>query len=417
VPELLRMPEIAANTEEATLASWPVPERQPFRASDVIATIETAKAAIDVAAEADGIIVATLVTPGTDVPVGDAIALLAAPGERVDDVDAALAALGVTSGTHAPATAVSAPEPLAPNGSRVFASPLARRIARDAGLAYETLAGSGPNGRITRRDVEAALKARPATAPSATAPSAPAPEPGPAAEPVPLPRVATGYTVVPHSRMRRAIAQRLTESKQTVPHFYLRGTARVDDLLALRTELNAVSPAKISVTDLVLKAVAHAHSEVDGVNAVWTDEGMHRFESVDLGVAVATQTGLLTPVVRGVHALSVGAIASATRELAERARNGDLRPAELEGGATTITNLGMFGTEEFAAIINPPQSSILAVGAARKEPVATDDGALGVATVLRVVLSVDHRAIDGALAAQWMQAFLAVLERPLRILA
>jgi pyruvate dehydrogenase E2 component (dihydrolipoamide acetyltransferase) len=412
VPELLRMPEIAANTEEATLASWPVPERQPFRASDVIATIETAKAAIDVAAEADGVIVATLVTPGTDVRVGDAIALLAAPDERVDDVDAALAALGVTGGTHAPATAASAPEPSARNGNRVFASPLARRIARDAGLAYETLAGSGPNGRITRRDVEAALKARPATAPSA-----PAPEPGPATEPVPLPRVATGYTVVPHSRMRRAIAQRLAESKQTVPHFYLRGTARVDDLLALRTELNAVSPVKISVTDLVLKAVAHAHCEVDGVNAVWTDEGMHRFESVDLGVAVATQTGLLTPVVRGVHTLSVGAIASATRELAERARNGGLRPAELEGGATTITNLGMFGTEEFAAIINPPQSSILAVGAARKEPVATGDGALGVATVLRVMLSVDHRAIDGVLAAQWMQVFLAVLERPLRILA
>jgi pyruvate dehydrogenase E2 component (dihydrolipoamide acetyltransferase) len=396
VPELLRMPEIAANTEEATLASWPVPERQPFRATDVIATVETAKAAVDVAAEADGVIVRMLVEPGTDVRVGDAIALLAAPGEQVDDVDAVLARLGVNGAAPA---APAAPVLVESNGSRVFASPLARRIAREHGLAYETLTGSGPNGRITRRDVEAALVSKPA----------PTPEPVVAAAP-------DSNDVSSHSRMRRAIAQRLTESKQTIPHFYLRGTAKVDDLLALRADLNAVSPTKISVNDLLLKAVAIAHSEVDGVNAVWTDGGMRRFDSVDLGVAVATEDGLLTPVVRGVDRLSVGAIAAATRELAERARVGGLRQTELEGGATTITNLGMYGTEEFAAIINPPQSSILAVGAARKEPVATDEGELAVATVLRVTLSVDHRAIDGALAAQWMRAFLAILERPLRIL-
>ncbi|HEY3753470.1 MAG TPA: dihydrolipoamide acetyltransferase family protein [Pseudonocardiaceae bacterium] len=400
MPELLRMPEIAANTEEATLASWPVPERQPFRATDVIATVETAKAAVDVAAEADGVIVRMLVEPGTDVRVGDPIALLAAPGEQVDDVDAVLARLGVNGAAPAvpPLVAPVAPEP---NGNRVFASPLARRTAREHGLVYETLSGSGPNGRITRRDVEAALASKPAAA---------VPEPVVAAAP-------DSHDVSSHSRMRRAIAQRLTESKQTIPHFYLRGTATVDDLLALRADLNAVSPTKISVNDLLLKAVAIAHSEVDGVNAVWTDDGMRRFDSVDLGVAVATDDGLLTPVVRGVDRLSVGAIAAATRELAERARTGGLRQAELEGGATTITNLGMYGTEEFAAIINPPQSSILAVGAARKEPVATEDGELAVATVLRVTLSVDHRAIDGALAAQWMRAFLAVLERPLRILA
>jgi pyruvate dehydrogenase E2 component (dihydrolipoamide acetyltransferase) len=394
------MPEIAANTEEATLASWPVPERQPFRATDVIATVETAKAAVDVAAEADGVIVRMLVEPGTDVRVGDPIALLAAPGEQVDDVDAVLARLGVNGAAPAvpPLVAPVAPEP---NGNRVFASPLARRTAREHGLVYETLSGSGPNGRITRRDVEAALASKPAAA---------VPEPVVAAAP-------DSHDVSSHSRMRRAIAQRLTESKQTIPHFYLRGTATVDDLLALRADLNAVSPTKISVNDLLLKAVAIAHSEVDGVNAVWTDDGMRRFDSVDLGVAVATDDGLLTPVVRGADRLSVGAIAAATRELAERARTGGLRQAELEGGATTITNLGMYGTEEFAAIINPPQSSILAVGAARKEPVATEDGELAVATVLRVTLSVDHRAIDGALAAQWMRAFLAVLERPLRILA
>ncbi|HEX5401651.1 MAG TPA: dihydrolipoamide acetyltransferase family protein [Pseudonocardiaceae bacterium] len=402
MPELLRMPEIAANTEEATLASWPVPERQPFRTADVIATVETAKAAVDVAAEADGVIIRMLVEPGTDVRVGDAIALLAAPDEQVDDVDAVLARLGVGAAAAAPvvaAPAVVVAEPVATNGNRVFASPLARRIAKEHGLDYETLTGSGPNGRITRRDVEAVLAQQPAV----VAPATPSPPPTPVAG--------------SHSRMRRAIAQRLTESKQTIPHFYLRGTARVDKLLALRAELNAVSPTKISVNDLVLKAVAIAHSEVDGVNAIWTDDGMRRFDSVDLGVAVATDDGLLTPVVRDVRRLSVGAVASATRELAERARTGGLRQAELEGGATTITNLGMYGTEEFAAIINPPQSSILAVGAARKEPVVNEEGELSVATVLRVTLSVDHRAIDGALAAQWMRVFLAVLEQPLRILA
>ena len=388
MPELLRMPAVAAGTDEATLSGWPVPERQPFRINDVIATVETAKAAVDVPAEQDGVIVRKLVAPGAEVRVGEPIALLAAPGEVVADVSAALVALGVGA---------------VRDGDRVFASPLARRLAKEAGIDYRTLAGSGPNGRITRVDVAAAVAAQ-------------RPEPVRTTEPVQTPEPLRTTEVVPHSRMRQEIARRLVESKQTIPHFYLRGTAHVDELLALRSQLNSFSPTKISINDLVLKAVALAHSEVDGVNAIWADDGTRRFDSVDLGVAVATEGGLVAPVLRGVERLSIVAIAEGTRDLADRARSGRLRPEELAGGATTVTNLGGFGVEEFSAIINPPQSSILAVGAARKEPVVAADDTLKAATVLRVTLSVDHRVIDGALAAEWMRVFLSIVEQPMRLL-
>jgi pyruvate dehydrogenase E2 component (dihydrolipoamide acetyltransferase) len=428
VPELLRMPEIAANTEQATLTHWPVPEHEPFAAADVIATIETAKAAVDIEAPSAGVILKTLVSPGTDVEVGDPLAVIGAPGETIENLHLVLAELGVAGFADSPDASTepeASAEPEAsiqaaaptgadrspePGGSaRVFASPLARKLVREHGIALETLHGSGPGGRIVRRDVETAIRAqrnRPGEAPPTPAPAEPA---------------ATGVDgaeLVPHSRMRRAIAQRLSESKATIPHFYLRGSARVDALLALRGELNkAVSPARISVNDLVLKAVARAHTEVPAMNVVWSADGMRRLPSVDVGVAIAVDGGLLTPVLRGVEAMAVGRVAETVRDLAERARAGRLRPAELEGGAVAVTNLGMYGTEEFAAIINPPQSAILAVGAARREPIVGDDGELAVATVLRVTLSVDHRAIDGALAAQWMRVFLAILEQPLRIVA
>ncbi|MEU8187989.1 2-oxo acid dehydrogenase subunit E2, partial [Micromonospora carbonacea] len=242
-------------------------------------------------------------------------------------------------------------------------------------------------------------------------PAAPAAAPGPQG----AAGTPDGDALVPHSRLRRAIARRLTESKSTVPHFYLRGSARVDALLALRTELNAAAPVKISVNDLVVKAVGQAHLAVPQVNVGWTDAGMRVFGEVDLGVAVATEGGLVTPVLRGVDRMSVSAVAAATRDFADRARRGALRQHELEGGSATVTNLGMYGAEEFSAILNPPQATILAVGAARREPVVTDAGELAVATVLRVTLSVDHRAVDGALAAQWMREFVAILEQPLRI--
>jgi pyruvate dehydrogenase E2 component (dihydrolipoamide acetyltransferase) len=444
VPELLRMPEIAAAQTSAVLASWPVAVGTTFSAQDVIATVETDKAVVDVEAEADGVILRALVAPGTEVPVGTAIALLGRPDERVEDVDAALAQLGVEVAASARPAAEPAGDGAVPslpgsNGSgRTFASPLARRLAGEAGLLVTDLVGTGPGGRIVRRDVEAALARRvateeaevhdaspaasplPASLPAVSVPTpAPAPAPAPAVAPrapVPAPREPAAYTDEPLSRMRRAVAARLTESVTTAPHFYVRGVARVDELLRVRAELNDGAEVAVSVNDLVVKAVARAHHLVPEMNVVWTGEAIRSFAGVDVAVAVATDSGLVTPVVRGVDGLAVTAVARATRDVAARAREGRLQQPELEGGSITVSNLGMFGVEEFSAIINPPQASILAVGAARQEPVVTD-GRLGVATVLRVTLSVDHRPVDGAVAARWMSAFVSLLERPVRILA
>jgi pyruvate dehydrogenase E2 component (dihydrolipoamide acetyltransferase) len=444
VPELLRMPEIAAAQTSAVLASWPVAVGTTFSAQDVIATVETDKAVVDVEAEADGVILRALVAPGTEVPVGTAIALLGRPDERVEDVDAALAQLGVEVAASARPAAEPAGDGAVPslpgsNGSgRTFASPLARRLAGEAGLLVTDLVGTGPGGRIVRRDVEAALARRvateeaevhdasPAASPlpaSLAAVSVPTPVPAPAPAPavaprapVPAPREPAAYTDEPLSRMRRAVAARLTESVTTAPHFYVRGVARVDELLRVRAELNDGAEVAVSVNDLVVKAVARAHHLVPEMNVVWTGEAIRSFAGVDVAVAVATDSGLVTPVVRGVDGLAVTAVARATRDVAARAREGRLQQPELEGGSITVSNLGMFGVEEFSAIINPPQASILAVGAARQEPVVTD-GRLGVATVLRVTLSVDHRPVDGAVAARWMSAFVSLLERPVRILA
>jgi pyruvate dehydrogenase E2 component (dihydrolipoamide acetyltransferase) len=216
--------------------------------------------------------------------------------------------------------------------------------------------------------------------------------------------------------MRRAIATRLTQSKQTVPHFYLRATIRVDELLRVRAQLNESASVRISVNDLVVKAAARAHTLVPGMNVIWAEEAVRSFAAVDIALAVATDRGLLTPVVRGVDRMSVSTLAAATRDLADRAKAGRLRQEELEGGSMSVTNLGMFGTEEFAAIINPPQSAILAVGAAREEPVV-EEGRVVVGTVMRATLSVDHRPVDGVLAAEWMQVFVSLMERPVQILA
>ncbi|WP_448626586.1 dihydrolipoamide acetyltransferase family protein [Geodermatophilus sp. URMC 64] len=427
---LMRMPEVAAGGTEAVLAGWSVGEAAEFGADDVVATVETEKAVVDVEAEQAGVVLKLLVAPGSTVEVGAPIAVLGEPGERVDDLGAVLASLGVGGLPDSPpdpeggkqeapqtpavpqplvaaAETVAGPaaEAVAANGNghrRIFASPLARRLARDAGLALESIAGTGPGGRILRRDVDAA-KAQP-----------PAPAPAPAVAVPAVAAVPADWTDVPHTPMRRAIARRLTESKQTIPHFTVRATLRVDELLRLRAGL-AEAGTKVSVTDLLVKAAARAHTQVPRMNAIWTPEAMRQFSAVDVAVAVATDTGLVTPVVRAVDRSPVSEVAATVRDLVDRARAGRLRQDELEGGTLTITNLGMFGTEEFAAIINPPQSAILAVGAARQEPVVTD-GALAVATVVKVTLSADHRVIDGALAAEWMAAFTATVEQPLRIL-
>lgn len=433
MPELLRMPEVAAGAASALLSAWSVAADQEYSAGDVIAVIETDKAVVDMEAEAPGRILRTLVTEGADVAIGDPIAVIAAPGEQVDDIEAALAALGASSAPAAtlPAAQSSAttetvavdvtptsatpdtdvPAPAA-SGGRVFISPIARKLATEAGVDISAIRGSGPQGRIRRRDIESAV-ALGATQPPAPRTAAPSPTTPGATVPA---TSAADHEDVPHTRLRRAIASRLTQSVVTAPHFYVKGSARVDRLLDLRAEINSGGDVKVSVNDLLVKAMARAHTLVPDMNVIWTDEYVRRFSQVDIAVAVATPTGLVTPVLRNVDALTVNEISRQTRDLAERARGGQLRQHELEGGSTSISNLGMFGTEEFTAIINPPHASILAVGAARAEAVVAD-GQVVPAQVLRVVLSVDHRPVDGAVAAEWMQAFTGLLEAPARILA
>jgi len=420
VAELLRMPEVAAGATSAVLSQWPTGAGSSYSTGDVIAIIETDKAVVDVEAESDGTLVHLIATEGQEVSIGDPIALIAAPGESIDDIDAALAALGVDSGaaSSAPTETASTPasEPAAPAPAieatapasdtptgRLFASPIARRIAKEAGIALTGIAGSGPNGRIRRRDVESALAAGAST---------PTPAPTSAAPAV----SAAGFTDIPHSRLRKAIANRLVESKTSAPHFYLRGSAQVDRLMALRAEINEGEEVRVSVNDLIIKAVAGAMTRVPAMNVIWTPEAIRQFTGVDISVAVATDTGLVTPVLRGVQDLSVRQIAVATKDFAARARSGGLKQNELEGGSTSVTNLGMYGTEDFDAIINPPHASILAVGAAKEQPIVWD-GQLTVGSVLKVSLSVDHRPIDGATAAEWMREFLGLLENPAKILA
>lgn len=391
---VLRMPEVAANATEAVLADWMVTENGAFAAGDALATVETDKALVDVEADSDGVVLKTLVAAGTRVEVGSPIAVLGTAGERYDP-----AVVG-----DPVVEPVRTPGPEQGSNGRVFASPLARKLAREAGLAVEDLDGTGPRGRILRRDVEAALAASPVV------PAVPVVEP--AGTPAPVQAAASD---LPHSRMRRAVADRLTESKQTAPHFYVRATVRADALVALRADING-GDTKISVNDLVVKAVAAAHRAVPEMNVVWTPDAVRSFPTVDVAVAVATDRGLVTPVVRDVGALTVTALAGRVQDLAGRARAGRLRQEELEGGTISVTNLGMYGVEEFAAIINPPHAAILAVGAVRDEPVV-EDGAVVPGKVMTVTLSVDHRPVDGVVAARWLAALKDLLEHPVRILA
>jgi len=428
MPEILRMPEVAAGATSAILSAWSVATDEQYAAGAVIAVIETEKAVVDMEAESAGRILRTLVAEGADVAIGDPIALTAQPGEDVADIDAALASLGAAvaaplddsapepvtapqpavasaQAASAPVSTTSAPAAVAVSGGRIFISPIARKRAMEAGLDISALVGTGPQGRIRRRDVEAAIAA-----------GVPAPPAGQASSAASTPPAAASYEDIPNSRLRKAIANRLTQSVTTAPHFYVKGSAQVDRLLSLRAEVNSGGDVKVSVNDLLVKAMARAHTLVPAMNAIWMDDHIRRFSQVDIAVAVATETGLVTPVLRDVDGMSLREVARQTRDMAERARSGSLRQHELEGGTTSISNLGMFGTQEFTAIINPPHASILAVGAARPEAVVAD-GEISAATVLRVTLSVDHRPVDGAVAAEWMREFIALLEAPARILA
>lgn len=417
---VIRMPEVLAGATEAVLAKWMISEGQDVAVGDVLAEIETEKANVDYQAEEQGTLARVLIQPGQSVEVGTPIAVFSAAGETADDVDAALAAAGgdVTPVESAP-EAVSAPAPVAvaseapvvaaPTSGRVYVSPLVRKRAREAGIDLSLVTGTGPGGRIVKKDLEAFLASGGATEAVTEAPlqrtSTPADVTGEA-----------GYTDRPHTGMRRAIARRLTESKTTVPHFYVTADCRVDKLLQARAEMNEATGVKISVNDWVMKAVAMALIEVPDANVIWTDDALRYFDRADIAVAVSVEGGLLTPVIRGVESMSLTQINAEVSRLAAKAREGKISQAEIEGGSFSVSNLGMYGTDSFQAILNPPQSGILAVGAAR-EAVLAKDGGLIAGTVMTVNLSADHRAVDGALAAQWMKAFRHFIENPLALLA
>jgi pyruvate dehydrogenase E2 component (dihydrolipoamide acetyltransferase) len=399
---VVRMPSVLAGATEAAIASWLVSPGDTVTVGTPMAEIETEKALVEYAAEEAGVIGRLVLAVGDSGEIGDPIAVLVADGESDADIDTAL---GV-----APAA----------SGPRTFASPLVRKLAGEKGIDVAGLTGTGPGGRVVRRDLERFLAARPASGGTAERRPVLPPDFPRAAPAAPAAATSVGTRLIPHTPMRRAIARRLTESKATVPHFYLTAECVVDDLLALREQVNAAladgaSPVRVSVNDFVIMAAAAAFGDVPEANVTWSDEGLIARDTVDISIAVATEGGLVTPVLRSVDGKRLSGIAREARDLAARARDKRLHVHELEGGAFSVSNLGMYGTLEFSAIINPPQSGILAVGAARPQPVVTD-GALAIATVMRCTLSVDHRAIDGALAARWLAAFTTRLQHPLTTL-
>ena len=418
----IRMPEVLANVTEAAVQKWLVAPGDAIAVGQPFAEIETEKAVVEYTAETAGTVLELLIKEGDNVDVGAPIAIVGEAGEVAPASpaaeDPAADAAAPSGAAVEPSAAPSAPASAADNpvsadagreahpGSRRFISPLVRRLAREHNLDLSSINGSGPDGRIVRRDVESLIAGAPAAA-----------APAPAAATSAAPAVSSAEPeLIPHSRMRATIARRLTESKSTVPHFYLTADCRVDRLLELRREINTIEGVKISVNDLVVKAVAAAFADVPEANTTWSDEGRLRHRTADIAIAVSLDDGLVTPVVRGVESLTVTALNAAITDLATRAREGKLKQHEIEGGSFAVSNLGMFGTQEFSAIINPPQAGILAVGAARQAPVVVD-GALEVGTVMTVTLSADHRVMDGALAARWLAAFVARIENPVSILA
>jgi pyruvate dehydrogenase E2 component (dihydrolipoamide acetyltransferase) len=407
--EIVRMPAVLAGAAEAAIQTWLVQPGTLVTVDQTLAEIETDKAIVEFQSETGGVVGRLLAAEGDNVAVGDPILVLVAPGEGDDAIDAALAAsrTAVTAPLARPAET-----PRNDSGPRLFASPLVRRLAAQNAVDLADIVGTGPHGRIVRRDLERHLES------AAALPEVPveAAEPGPTRAPRVEPPVTAGYEDVPLDRMRAAIARRLTESKATVPHFYLVADCRVDALLALRAQVNESAARRISVNDFVLKAVAGAMTDVPAANAIWNGDSIRRYASADIGVAIATDTGLTTPVVRGVERMRLSDVSAAVADFAERARSGRLRQHELEGGSFSVSNLGVYGTAQFTAILNPPQSGILAVGAARRVPIAGAAGELASGTVITVTLSADHRVIDGAVAAQWLAAFQRRIENPLTIL-
>lgn len=406
----MRMPEVLANATEAIIANWLIPEGGSFVVGQGMAEVETEKALVEVPAETDGILGKHLAVNGASVQVGAPIAILLAKGEGQAEIDSLMAEAGVQASsapepvatTSSPAivqeVAAEAPKtktPKAESSGRLFSSPLARRIAKENGIDPASIQGTGPGGRIVRRDVQEAIST--GTKPEVKIVNTVIPQ--------------GTFVDIPHSGMRKAIARRLTESKTTVPHFYLSAPVIANDMLNFRTKYNEWADKKVSVTDLILKSVAAAFTDVPAANVIWTEASLRQFSDVDISIAVAADKGLVTPVVRAVNQLNLGQLGLATTDLIDRARAGKLKQNEIEGGSFSVTNLGMYGTDEFSAILNPPQSAILAVGAAKQKPVVID-GEIQIRSIINFTLSVDHRAIDGALAAQWLAAFVKRFENP-----
>jgi pyruvate dehydrogenase E2 component (dihydrolipoamide acetyltransferase) len=411
----IRMPSLSSDVQEADLISWLVKPGDRVERGQVVAEIETDKSAVELEAEASGVVREIRVPEGTaDVAVGTVLAVLdeeeAAAAEAAPDEPSTTQAARESEAAAPPAEAARAEageetaESGASAGERPAATALARRLAGQQGLDLDTLAGTGARGRVVRADVEAALQR--------DAEPAPAPERSRAAEV----SSDTPHQLVPHSRMRRTIATRLAEAKRTIPHFYLRIECRVDRLLETRRHLNETEPeVKLSVNDFAIRAAALALRDLPEANVAWSDEGLLRFERVDMAVAVATENGLITPILRGAERKSLRAISLEMRDLAARARAGRLRPDEYRGGTFCVSNLGMYGVESVLPILNPPQAAILGVGAAEPRPVV-QDGDLAVATCMTCTLSADHRAIDGALGAQLLAAIRKRIEDPLEML-
>jgi pyruvate dehydrogenase E2 component (dihydrolipoamide acetyltransferase) len=455
------MPALSPTMEEGKLAKWLVAEGQQVKPGDIIAEIETDKATMEVEAVDEGKVSKLLVAEGTEgVKVNTPIATLLLEGETAGDVAAKEPAAAAASAPPRPAPAKAAappaaaakpaggaakpatvagvpaqaaaseaarPAPAAGGGRRTFASPLARRLAKELGLDVANLNGSGPRGRVVRRDVEAALKERgtPPKAGTAVA-QMPAAASAAALQPMADDKVLAlydqgSYEIVPHDGMRRIIAQRLSLSKQTIPHFYLTVQCRIDELLRARESMNRAAPKegprayKLSLNDFAIKALALALAQVPAANVTWTEGGMMRHKYSDVGVAVAVAGGLFTPIIRHAELKSLSEISNEMRDLAERARKRRLAPHEYQGGTTSISNLGMYGIKSFEAVINPPHATILAVGAAEKTPIVVADK-VEIGSLVSCTLSGDHRAVDGAVGAELLNAFKMLIEDPVRML-
>lgn len=435
MPINITMPALSPTMTDGTLSRWLKAEGDTVESGDVLCEIETDKATMEVEAVDEGIIGKILVAEGTEnVPVHDVIAILLEEGESVSDIgDVSSAPVAVVAEATPKAESKAQAEKLAPvpasppstaqapaatsqssSGDRVFASPLARRLAKNAGIDLTNVKGSGPHGRIIKADIEGAETASVAPTSATTSVTQAVVYDDPS---IKTNVFGMAYTEIPNNNIRKIVAKRLSESKQTIPHFYLTVECILDNLLAARKDLNeaANDAYKISVNDFIIKASAAALKEYPAANVSWTDDAIQQFVKADISVAVSTPTGLITPIIRGAEDKGLREISIEMKDLAGRAREGKLKPAEFQGGSFSISNLGMFGVKEFAAIVNPPQGCILAVGAGEPRPVVID-GQIEIRTVMNCTLSVDHRSVDGAVGAEFLKIFKQYIENPVAML-